>query len=200
MLSLILSIIALAVGPLLYRAAGAARAAKTVLDVTIVVAVAWLVLSLLPHSLRETGWVGAVPLVLGLLAPTLLERWVKVLAGPAHAGVRVVVVLGVAAHAFADGVALALPQESLGAEVAALPAAIVLHRLAEGLVIWWLVRPSYGVRLAAAALAVLAATTTAGFAAGAPIIAAAPEASLALFLAFVSGSLLHVAVHPFDAH
>ncbi len=200
MLSLVMSVVALVVGPLLYRAIGAARAAKTILDVAMVVAVAWLVLSLLPHSLRETGWVGAVPLVLGLLMPTLVERWMKALAEPAHAGVRLVVVLGVAAHAFFDGVALALPAQALGGEAAVLPAAIVLHRLAEGLVIWWLVRPKHGARVGVVALAVLALTTIAGYAIGTPIVDALPETSLALFLAFVSGSLLHVAVHSFEAH
>ena len=63
---------------------------------------------------------------------------------------------------------------------------------------WWLVRPDYGPRAAALGLGVLALATAAGFFAGGRLVDHLPAYVLALFLAFVSGSLLHVAVHSFD--
>ena len=54
---------------------------------------------------------------------------------------------GLALHGMLDGVALA------NAHGHATPLAVVLHRLPEGLTLWWLLRPTYGPRWTAAAIA-----------------------------------------------
>jgi hypothetical protein len=94
--------------------------------------------------------------------------------------------LGIALHALFDGVALAASADQ------ALVLAVVLHRVSDGLGIWWLARPAYGKRVATLLLGTLAAFSIVGFALEQPIAAGTSHAWFALLQALIAGSLLHV--------
>jgi hypothetical protein len=203
MMMLVLSIVALAVGPALFALANRfpRRGVRVSLEILIIVAVGGITLvQILPEILESVGWLATIPLAVGLLGPTIFERWMKSLANPTHLAVRLLVVVGLGLHEFLDGLALRVPTLPGAIAPEALPLAIVIHRLTLGLVVWWLTRPRFGVLGATAALAFMAAATVAGYCAGGVLTGGLDARELALFEALVAGSLLHVAVHQRDAH
>ncbi len=203
MLMLVLSVLALAMGPLAFGAADRLKVARlrTGLEVLTIIAVGGLTLvQILPEIFREMGLIALVPLGIGLLGPTVLERWMRNLAGPAHLAVRLLVVVGLCVHEFIDGVALAVPALSHSHAAEALPLAIVVHRVSLGLILWWLLRPRYGVGIAFGALTLFGLSTVGGYLAGPSVIGGLDEQQLAMFEALVAGSLLHVAVHQREHH
>lgn len=159
------------------------------LDGFVLTSVAGIVLAdVLPHALSESGmW--AVPLVLlGLLGPSLAERGLHRAAEHVHALALLLGMAGLVLHATLDGVALAhgdvRPQLAM---------AVLLHRLPEGLTIWWLLRPRYGRLIAGLALGLVASATILGMSLGPSTVA--DSAAMGLIEALVAGSLLHVVVH-----
>ncbi len=159
------------------------------MDGFVLVSVAGIVLAdVLPHALGEAG-IWAVPLVLlGLLGPSLAERWLHRAAERVHAVALLLGMAGLVLHATLDGVALAS-----GDARPQLATAVLLHRLPEGLTIWWLLRPTYGRRIAGLALALVAAATILGMWAGPSTV---PDgAAIGLIESLVAGSLLHVVMH-----
>ncbi len=198
MLWLIASVVALGLGPAAFRLfrRSDTRRTRIALEVLIVVAVGGIVVfSILPESVSHAGWMAMLPLILGLLGPTLTERWLRSFESGAHVLVRIIVVSGLAVHAFSDGIALAVPSSN-GEEVIVLPIAVVLHRFPVGLVVWWLVRPTHGIRVALIVLGVIGVSTVAGFVTGDIVAIHVQGQVMALFQAWVAGSLLHVVVHP----
>ncbi len=159
------------------------------LDGFVLTSVAGIVLAdVLPHALDEAGmW--AVPLVLlGLIGPGLAERGLHRAAEQVHALALFLGMAGLVLHATLDGVAL-----SGGDARPQLATAVLLHRLPEGLTIWWLLRPTYGRVVAGIALALVAAATILGMWAGPTTV---PDGmALGLIESLVAGSLLHVVMH-----
>jgi zinc transporter ZupT len=196
MVLLAASLAMLLLGPLLYRLVGARATALAVLDTVSVVSVGVLVvLFILPESIAENGPVALVPMLVGLLLPTVIERGLGRVAAQAHRAVLGIVIAGLSVHQVLDGIALGLPD---GGHSHALPAAVVLHQLPAGLVIWRLLRASRGERVAAWVMGVLALGIIAGFVAG-DALAVLDFPGLGLFTALVAGSLLHVFVHTWDS-
>ena len=76
-----------------------------------------------------------------------------------------------------------------------LPWAVVLHRLPVGLMVWFLIRPVYGLRLALATLLLIGVATVSGFFMGEFAVGSLTNDSRGLFQALVAGTLLHVVVH-----
>ena len=159
------------------------------LDGFVLTSVAGIVLAdVLPHALGESGmW--AVPLVLlGLIGPSLAEKGLHRAAERVHALALLLGMAGLVLHATLDGVALAG-----GDTHPQLAMAVLLHRLPEGLTIWWLLRPTYGKAIAALALGLVGAATVLGMWAGPTMV---PDGmAIGLIEALVAGSLLHVVVH-----
>jgi zinc transporter ZupT len=103
-------------------------------------------------------------------------------------------IAGLLLHNLSDGAALAAA--SLNSEGdTALVVAVILHRLPTGLAVWWLVSNDFGVRLAMASVALMALATIAGYFVGELVLGGMDEAGRAWFIAFVAGSLAHLAVH-----
>ncbi|MBI5507381.1 MAG: hypothetical protein HY903_01390 [Deltaproteobacteria bacterium] len=203
MVMLILSIVALGVGPGIFLFADhfAGKGARVVLEILTVIAVGGItVFQILPEILEVLGWMAMIPLGIGLLGPSAVERSMKSLANPAHVVVRVLVVVGLGLHEFLDGMALSAPQVSSAQAASALPWAVVLHRLSIGLVLWWLVRPRLGGYVAAGILAAMGIVTVGGYCTGEAVLASLDERQFAVFEALVAGSLLHVVVHSHDHH
>jgi hypothetical protein len=206
-LTYFLSIAALLAGPFLYATGRRRPALKQLLDGFVMVAVAGIVcVSIIPDAL-QTGGVAALPaLVLGLAFPVLIERWFHNAAHTAHLFVVLLAAAGLVVHALIDGIAL-LPQtaEAGAAATHAGPAAavspagitplalgVILHRLPIGMALWWSVRPNFGVPVTLALFAIIIAATGVAYYQGDHVVALASTSSLALFQAFVAGSLVHV--------
>ena len=192
---LLVSLLALAIGPMLYQLAHRLKSMLAALDGFVFATIGGLVLlHLIPDSMERAGWWALVWALAGLLGPGLIERRLKGLAEQAHVVALLLALVGIGLHAFMDGWALVVPQEA--GEVAhhhMLPMAVVLHRLPVGLTIWFLLRPLYGAGTALAALGLVAVATTAGFASSG--ILDMGSSGWGLFQALVAGSLLHVVVH-----
>ncbi|MBI5537306.1 MAG: permease [Deltaproteobacteria bacterium] len=197
MLLWILSLVALGLAPLLNRLARTARGALDVIDGFVLVTISGIVLlHIIPHSVESQGWIAVLVALAGLLGPGMTERVMGKLAKPAHALAVLLAVVAVALHTFMDGAALGgsvITQGQHQSETFAL--AVILHRLPEGLMIWWLVSPAFGPWVAAGLLALVGASTTAGFFGGQAVLMGAATRWIALFQALVAGSLLHVVTH-----
>jgi hypothetical protein len=191
MLALLLSLAALVVGPALHRLASTRPRTLPVLDGFVFVSVGGLVLlHIIPHGLHVARWGAAAAALCGLVGPGLGERLARRAAERVHILFLGVALLGFGVHAFIDGVALA----SASGLLSAVALAVVIHRLPDGLTIWWLLREPYGARVASAALGFTAATTVVGYAVGGAMLVGR-DRWLALVQSFVGGSLLHVVLH-----
>jgi uncharacterized membrane protein YraQ (UPF0718 family) len=192
---LLISLAALALGPVLFRAAGSARSTLATLDGFVVVAIVGLVvIHIIPHAIAAAG-LGAVGFALiGLAGPGLIEKWLHRAARYTHTATVVLAILGLTVHAFFDGVALAGPSDH-GDGTDMLAIAVVLHRLPVAITIWWLLRPNRGIGLALGALVALGAATILGFSTGDAIAGMLEERWLGLFQSLVAGSVLHVVFH-----
>lgn len=199
MTAVVASLVALVLGPIIERMARRAPVVMAVLDGFVFVAIGGLVLlHILPHALEWSGWPAVAALLVGLIGPQLAERWMHRAARQAHLTALLLAMVGIVMHAFLDGVALSLSSRSAVAHSDGLALAVVLHRLPEGLAVWWLLGPVYGRIVASSALVVIGLATWAGFQQG----GAGMEATVVrvgLFQALVGGALLHVVLdspHP----
>jgi zinc transporter ZupT len=183
-----------AAGPLLYGLIHgrprAARALDRFVYVLVPILVAW---QILPEAWeRRTIW----PLLavgIGVALPGWVERASHALAHRTDAAALVVGLSGLVLHSLLEGAALA----PLGASPPgpAFTLAVTLHRVAEGLVVWWLLRPRYGTTGAIAGVGLLLGATAAGFALGLELLAGVESTGAGLYQAFVAGSLVHVVFH-----
>lgn len=194
------SLLTLAAGPLLYQTARAAPFASPLLaglDGFVFVAIFGLVLlHVLPESVALGGWGAALACLVGLLAPTLLEHRLHGRARQVHAVALLLGLAALALHAFMDGLVLGGGHgEGEGESHRMLPMAVILHRLPEGLMVWFLVRPLYGLPRALATLGMIAVSTLAGFWLSETVAAAVEHQGRSFFQALVGGSLLHVVMH-----
>ncbi|HUS67367.1 MAG TPA: permease [Kofleriaceae bacterium] len=192
---LLISLLAFALGPLLYRVADRARASLALLDGFVMVAVSGLALvHIIPHAMAKAGpWALAVAAV-GFIAPGFVEHRLERAARQTHSAALVVALAGLTVHEFFDGVGLAAAFYGEGG-VSLLAVAVVLHRLPIAITIWWLLAPTRGWRWAALVLAALGAATVLGYA-SVDLVAGVTEARwLGLVEALIAGSLLHVVVH-----
>jgi hypothetical protein len=192
--ALVASLLALLVGPLVLERTRGSWALAFV-DAFALVAVGGLVSAhILPQSFALAGWTALPVFLLGLLGPGLLCG-TRILSG--RSGSRVTLplaLLGIALHALLDGVAL---DSGTGGALDLLALAVVLHRVSDGLGIWWLARPAYGRRVAAVLLGTLAVFSVVGYLFARPIAEGASHRWFVLLQALIGGSLLHVILrHP----
>jgi len=186
-MTLILSIAALLLGPVIYTAGRENRTARRILDGLILLTIAAIIaVHVVPEALQHGGILTIVVLLLGLAFPMLLERLFRQAADTAHLFIVALAACGLLIHAVVDGVAL-LPENG-----AALAYAIVLHRLPVGMAIWCVVRPNFGSTIAIGIFTLVILATAAGYFVGTSIIELAETRTLAMLQAFISGSLVHV--------
>ena len=217
-MNLILSLIALALGPLLYGVLRKADAVRSSLDGFLFVTIAGIVIVyIVPDVFQVAGFTAIAFLILGIAFAFGVEHQNAARSGGSYTWVVILGALGLALHAAMDGIAL-LPGDHLhlpGAEHAHdhdhghdagdshgldgllnnhLALGVILHRIPVGMAIWWTLRPQTGSAIATAALALIAAATTAAYVFGDSILQVLQTSSVACFQAFVAGSLLHVIV------
>lgn len=165
-LTLLASLLALAIGPLFLRWARSGPQVATFLGGFTFVSIAGLLgFSILPEAIATGGWLAWPFLLLGIGFPALLEPQLQRVSRQAHAVILLLGVTGLAAHSLIDGIALALPAtgDAGHAHTGNLALAVVLHRLPVGLAVWTLIAHGWGARMA---LALMMFLTVAGYGAG----------------------------------
>lgn len=196
---LVVSVLTLALGPLLYRVADSVRSALNTLDGFVLITVSGLVLvHILPHAYAVAGPLALVVAAVGFLGPALVERNLHESARTAHVATLIFACLGLIVHEFLDGVALgaaALAEHDQHQEGTLLAMAVVLHRLPVAITIWWLLRPASGVLAAALVLIAMGMATIGGYTLSGVVHSALSQEWVSAFQALVAGSLLHVVIH-----
>jgi len=199
MLSLLASLAALGLGPALLAAAQGRRGVLRAVDGFVVVTIGGIVLlHILPHAFAIGGWPVLLLAATGLLAPSLFERYLGSRLPQASRWVLLLALVGLSLHALIDGTVLSEAhgghQHEHGAHESLMALGVILHRVPEGLAIWWAFRLRHGPRGVALALLVIGGATTLGFVLGERL-----ENLLGPLhgvQALVAGSLLHVLFHP----
>jgi hypothetical protein len=165
-------------------------------------------LELLPQSFEVVGAGAVLVAVAGFVLPNILERVDARLHRGTHTWLAATGLIGLAVHSMLDGVALAMPMlEHAGhaghshhhhdelSGTGSTVWAVLMHRLPLGMVLWGLVAPRFGTKMAVAVLSLDAAGLLVGAAAGTMLLPMADSHALMFFQAFVGGSLLHVLMH-----
>ncbi|MCH9695379.1 MAG: hypothetical protein K0U72_12785 [Gammaproteobacteria bacterium] len=188
-MTLILSIFALLLGPLIYVAGQTNRIAQRIFNALIVLAIGVIVfVHIIPDAYEHAGSLAIIVAVLGIAFPVVLEHLFRTAADTAHLLIVVLAALGLLLHAIIDGIAL------LPASGSSLAHAIILHRIPVGMAIWWSVKPNLGTAAAVGVFAAIIVATSIGYFVGEAALQIAEARSIALLQAFVSGSLIHVGI------
>jgi hypothetical protein len=195
---LLLSLITLFAGPLLFQWLSSNHPLARTLDRVIVVILVVLVLVLLiPDIVEPLGWAAPVWLFVGYLLPGLLERMIRRAAQTLHLFSLYVALIGLLLHAVLDGAGLA------GSELrpaGGLAAAIILHRFGMGLMLWLIMQPVFGNRVAWAILFAMAAATIIGFEFSEWLLPYAGDTLIASIQGIIVGTIIHSLVHREHAH
>ncbi|MDJ0927988.1 MAG: hypothetical protein QNJ73_10105 [Gammaproteobacteria bacterium] len=198
-MNLILSFVALALGPLLWVACQKSEPARGFLESFLFVTIAGIVfVHIVPETFKVAGFSAAVFLILGIFFAFAIERLATMPGGNRYSWVLVIATLGLVVHAMIDGLAL-LPESSQSGEFEALlnnhiALGVIMHRIAVSMAIWWILRPQMGTTVAVAALVLIGVATSTAYFVGEPILELLMTNSIAWFQAFVAGSLLHIIV------
>lgn len=188
---LLLSIVSLALAPLIYRVADRVGGALAALDGFVIVTIAGLAaVHIIPDAVAAGGIAVIAVALLGFLGPGWAEHALHRAADRVHSATLVLAVLGLMLHGFFDGVALAAPVS----HDAGLSIAVLLHRLPVAITLWWLLRPRSR-RLASGILLGLGVATVLGFAAADALAPTLGARWLGFVQALIAGSVLHVVVH-----
>ena len=197
---MLLSIVALLLGPFVYELGRRRPRLRQGLDGLIFITIAGIIcVHIVPEAIATGGLLAVGFLLLGLAFPVVLERRFHDAVPRAHGFVLLLAALGMTVHAAIDGIALLPAAGSAGGhfgwsdwEDSQLALSVILHRLPVGMAIWWSLRPHFGSPLAFAAFALIIVVTTLAYFFAGPVVLLAEAESVAWFQAFVSGSLVHV--------
>ncbi len=196
MVLLLISLAALALGPLLYRMADRAPWAMAALDGFVMATVSGLVLvHLIPDAMETAGVWAALVALLGFFGPGIIEHTLHRAARQAHAATLALAMVGLAVHAFFDGVGLSTPLHDHNGNGSVLAIAVALHQLPVAVMVWATLSPVIGSRGASAVLFANIVATLIGFVLGDVAATTADARWMALAQALITGSLLHVVLH-----
>jgi len=195
---LLLSLITLFAGPLLYQWMSNARLLAARLEwLIVIVLIALVILLLVPDILEPLGPSAFGLILLGYLLPGLLEKLIKKAAEGLHVASLVLALIGLMLHALLDGAGLA------GSELqstSGLAAAIILHRFGVGLMLWLIIEPAFGPRLAWLTLFAIAAVTIIGFEFSERFLPYAGDQLIASVQAVIIGTIIHSLIHRGHVH
>jgi hypothetical protein len=193
--ALSLSIAGLLIGPAITSWAHGRSASLRVIDAAMLgIVLPLLLLRLVPHIVDEIGGIAVAAVAVGYVAFTALESRTHARATQLGAAI-LLPTLGI--HSFLDGTALAIAFQHGGTDAAGatLGAALVLHRIPEGLVIATALVPTLGVRGTMYRVAALAAMTIIGALIGRELLAHTPDRALHVVVAVGLGVMLRMVVH-----
>jgi hypothetical protein len=195
---LLLSIITLFAGPLLFQWVSSSHPlAKTLDRVIVVVLIVLVVVLLVPDIIQPLGLSAPGFLLIGYVLPGLLERVIKRAAETLHLLSLYVALIGLILHAVLDGAGLA------GSEMrdnSSLAVAIILHRFGMGLMLWLIMQPAFGKRIAWATLFAMAAATIIGFEFSERLLPYADDTLIAAVQGVIVGTIIHSLVHREHVH
>ena len=156
---LLLSVIALLIGPVTLKLIGHNRRMDDFLFPFVLVSVGSLLfLDVLPVLWSNIGFALLPLLLLGFFGPALAEITFRRFAHKAHSVALLLGIVGLMTHSAIDGAAVVTIE---GNEM--LPYAVILHRLVVGLSLWWIVNPLWGNRKTAIVFSVMIGMTVIGF-------------------------------------
>ncbi len=195
---LLLSLITLFAGPLLFQWISSSHPLARTLDRAIVaVLVVLVVVLLIPDIIDPLGFWAVGLLGLGYLLPGLLERIIKQAAETLHLLSLYVALVGLLLHAVLDGAGLAGSEIRSGGGLAM---AIILHRFGMGLMLWLIMQPAFGNRMAWATLFAMAAATIVGFEFSERLLPWAGDTAVAAVQGVIVGTIIHSLVHRGHVH
>ena len=219
-MNLILSLVALALGPIIYGACQKIDVVRSAFDGLLFVTIAGIVVvHIVPDVYGVAGITAMMFMLAGVALAFFVERWPNIGNGNRYTWIVILGAIGLILHATMDGIAL-LPTDHLeGLDAHGhdehghddndehahesgfsalldnhLALGVILHRIPVGMAIWWTVRPHLGKTVAIGALAIIAVATSAAYILGEPVLELMEAKSVAYFQAFVAGTLLHVIV------
>lgn len=186
---LLATLLALLSGPLLYAATLERPRLQRAIDGFVLISVSVLVLvEALPEAYVRGGAWSFAFVALGLLGPTVVEHALSRARREAHLATLGFALLGLIVHSYGDGTALApASSSSLG-----LGAAVALHSVPVGLLVWWLMAPVFGRTAPLLTLLAMCASTVTGYLTGPALSQSLQPQGWAWFQALVAGSILHV--------
>jgi len=190
---LLLSIIALFIGPILYQWVRRGGFAAKALD-SLIIAVLMLLMAffLIPETWAELGFTSIVLILAGYLAPGVLEHLIKKAAHTLHMVSLVLALSGLALHAMLDGAVLNAGGNDIGNN---LSLAIVIHRFGVGMMIWMMVQPLFGKRVAFGLLVFASLATVGGYLLSENLLGLEGTYTLSVIQALVIGMIVHSLVH-----
>jgi hypothetical protein len=190
---LLLSLITTFAGPLLFLwLSKGGRLAKTIDQLIVFVLIVLVIVLLLPETMETLGWISLLLVLAGYLLPGILEFLVRRAAETLHLASLAFALAGLMLHAMLDGAGL-VGGESDAANGLAL--AIVLHRFGVGLMLWLIVQPAFGSRIAWITLVAMAAATVLGFEFSERLLPLAGEQAVAILQAVIIGTIIHSLLH-----
>jgi hypothetical protein len=195
---LLLSLITLFAGPLLFQWVSSSHPLARTLDrVIVVILVLLVVVLLIPDIIEPLGWYAPAWLFVGYLLPGLLERVIRRAAETLHLLSLYVALIGLLLHAVLDGAGLAGSELRAGGGLAA---AIILHRFGMGLMLWLIMQPVFGDRIAWATLFAMAAATIVGFEFSEWLLPYTDDTMISAVQGVIVGTIIHSLVHREHVH
>lgn len=199
---LLLSLLTLFAGPLLFQWwSGNAVLASRLEQVIVAILIVLVVVLLIPDLVEPLGLMAPVLMAAGYLLPWLLEKLVKRAAESLHLLSLYVALLGLLLHALLDGAGLAGSQ--MGGQDGghgSLAAAIVLHRFGMGLMLWLIMQPVFGKKVAWMTLLAMAAATIIGFEFSSRLLPLAGDSGILAVQAVIVGTIIHSLLHRGHVH
>lgn len=190
---LLLSLLTTFAGPALFLwLSRGGKLAKTLDQLIVVVLIVLVVVLLVPETVAALGWYSVLLVLAGYLLPGILEVLIRRAAETLHLASLGFALLGLILHALMDGAGLAGSELSAGD---GLGLAIILHRFGVGLMLWLIVQPAFGNRIAWITLTGMAAATVLGFEFSERLLPLAGEQAVAILQALIIGTIIHSLVH-----
>lgn len=186
------------VGPLLFAwFSGSHAVAQTVDRIIVVVLVGMVVVLLIPEIIGPLGFWSIGLLVIGYVLPGLLEKLVNRAAESMHLISLYAALAGLLVHALLDGAGLAGSELGHGHNLAL---AIILHRFGVGLMLWMIIEPVFGRRVAWMTLFGMAAATILGFEFSEKLMPLVGDTVVMAVQAVIIGTIIHSLVHRGHVH
>lgn len=146
---------------------------------------------LIPESWGQLGYVSLSLILAGYLVPGVLEHMVKKAAHAFHLASLLIALTGLALHAILDGAALT---NSVGF-TSNLSLAIVLHRFGVGVMLWMMVQPVFGKRVAYGVLGFVSIATIAGYLLSEAVMGMEGDYVMSIIQALIIGMIGHSLIH-----
>ena len=147
---------------------------------------------LIPGSWAELGYWSVGLILTGYLAPGLLEQLIKKAAHTLHLLSLLLALTGLALHAMLDGAAL---NAGDGAMASNLSMAIVIHRFGVGMMIWMMVQPVFGRRIAFGVLGFASLATVGGYLLSEKLMGLEGDYATSVIQALIIGMIVHSLIH-----